>query len=189
MLIVRVGGKPLRRLNTTEIGNHAAAEIERTLTVIDHHLRAVGILERSQSLLRGEGLHERSNLSLGDFETGLDGLQLLGLNERLVALDVDNHIVVLADALVSLLHTVGAALVVDTRHDGLAAKRLHSIVDALVVGSHNSIIQLSFHLSIDSLNDCLSTQQGQRLGRETGGGIASRDNADKSHLSVYFFAL
>lgn len=189
VLVEGVSGKPFRGFDTTKVGNHASTEIEGAVIVIHDHLRTIGIAQCLKAVLCSERFHEGGDLCGGVLETGLDGLQLLWLNEWLITLYVHDDVEGTTDAFVSLLHTVGAAFVVHTRHHSLSAECQDGVVDALVIGSHDGFVQLAFHLTINPFNDCLAAEHSQRLGRETRGSVTGWNNSYESHVSNLFLVL
>ena len=96
-----------------------------------------------------------------------DGFQLALCYERLIALHVDNDIPVAAYFLDGFLNTVGTALVVGAGHHCLAAKSLHGIEDALVVGSHVGFLQDGCYFLINVLDYWFATKHGEWLAWET----------------------
>lgn len=99
-----------------------------------------------------------------------------GLDEGFVALDIDDDVGRSADQVEGLADAVGAALVVGSRHDGLAAKRGDGIVDALVVGGDIDAVEDRSYLLIDALDDGVAAQDGERLAREARRGEARGDD-------------
>ena len=97
-------------------------------------------------------------------EALLYGEKLGGVDERFVALYVDDDVELFSDAFVGFAYAVGAAAMVDARHDGLSSECFDGISDAFVVGCYDGFVQYTVHGAIDVLDDCASTQHGQRFG-------------------------
>ena len=118
-------------------------------------------------------------------ETAAHRFNLRLMDERLIALDVDDNVKRFADFGVSLLYAVGAALVVGRGHDGLASERLHRLIDALVVGGYINILQHLAHLLVHSLYHCFSTQHRQWLSRKACGCVAGGNDSYKIQHSHF----
>ena len=168
-----VGRQPLAPILAPDEGDGRPGEVEGEAVVVEDDLGGVGIIYRIDGLealaeggdLRGwvvEGLHHRT--------------QLRGLDEGFVALNIDDDVGRSADQVEGLADAVGAALVVGSRHDGLAAKRGDGIVDALVVGGDIHAVEDRSYLLIDALDDGLAAQDGERLAREARRGEARGDD-------------
>ena len=89
------------------------------------------------------------------------------MDERLVALHVDNGIVhpsfARADLVIGFAAAVRAAAMVGGGHFDPAAELQNRIADALVVGGDHGIVQHPDDLLIDAPDDRLAAQQGQRF--------------------------
>ena len=122
-------------------------------------------------------------------EAILHGLNLPGVDERLVALHIDNYIIFhtqgLDDLVVGFLDTIGAALVIGRRHDDTSIERGHSVVDTVIVGGNNCHIDMGSHLLIDTLNDRFASEQSEWLAGETGAGISRRNNSNGFHSYLW----
>ena len=103
------------------------------------------------------------------------------MDERLVALHVDNYVSVSADYLHGFLNAVGAALVVGGGHDSLAAESLHRLADAFVVGGDIYFVNHFRHLFIYSFNYRLASKNGKRFAGETRRCVSCRYNSYKFH--------
>ena len=68
-----------------------------------------------------------------------------------------------------------------TRHDGLTAEALDTVIDTLVVGGHIHLTEHAADLLVNSLDDSLSAENCQRLAREASRRITGRDNRHKLH--------
>ena len=181
MLVEGVLLEPLLTGHISQVGNHRTREIERLRLTIEHHLGRVGILQRGETILHLEGLHKRGDVGCGVVEAVLQGLKLCRLNEGLVTLHIDHHIILHTLLAVGLPATVRAAAVLRGGHLHLAAKGLYSFVDALVVRSNHGVVQDANDLLIDALNHRFAPQHSQRLARKTGGGVARRNDGYKFH--------
>ena len=63
-------------------------------------------------------------------------VDLLGMNKRLVTLDIDNHVIPFAYFLISFVATVRTAAMLIGGHDDLAAEGFNRILYADIVGSY-----------------------------------------------------
>ena len=177
--------QPLFALFTSYIWYDAATEIEGVAVNVGHYLGRVGILCRLDAL---KALAKCGNLRVGVVEERLHRLQLAALNEGFVALHIDDDVGIGANFLGSLLYAVGATLMVGAGHHHASAKRLHSLLDAFVVGSHVSLVEHVGHLFIYSLNNGFSSQHSKGFARKARRSIARRNNAYKLHTIVVFLA-
>ena len=69
-------------------------------------------------------------------EAGFDRLDLLGMDKRLVTLDIDNHIIPFAYFLISLVATIRTATMLIGGHDDLATEGFNRILYPDIVGSY-----------------------------------------------------
>ena len=103
------------------------------------------------------------------------------MNERLVALDVDDatHGGGTAKLLEGFPQAVGAAGVVGAGEDRLAAKILDVTQDSVVVGGHHHPRQVGLSgLGHHPLNHALPAQVNQWFARQSGRSETSRNEAD-----------
>ena len=114
-------------------------------------------------------------------EAVAEGVELLGLDEGFIALDVDDDIVGCGLFGVGFVYSVGAALVGCAGHDGFAAEGLDGGEDALVVGGDDDIVEDVFNLAVYALDDGLASEEGEGLGGETCGGVTGWDDAYVFH--------
>ena len=166
--------QPVRLLETSDIGNDAAGEVEGESLQVCHYLGAVGVFYRFHAF---EGFAESGYLCLLVIETMAEGLYLPGGDEGLVALHVDHHVYFAACLLQCLGYAVGSALVVGPGHHGLSAKALHGQGYAIVVRGHVGAAQSFHHPAVNMLYHGLARQCGEGLAGESGGGVAGGDDA------------
>ena len=170
-----------------DVGDDGTAEIERFHPFVEDDFGRVGVEERLLEVaVRVEGLGERGDLCRGVVEASLQGLDLFGMDEGLVALDIDDDIEALAHFLVGLLATIGPAPVLVGGEDRLAAKGLDGFQDACVVGRDAYGVERAADLLVHSLDHGFAQKIGQRLARKAGRGVAGRDDSDKFHVCACF---
>ena len=186
MLVISMSSQPILLVGITLIRNNGTAEIKCIHVLVHHHLRRIDIFQSCESVFWGKWFHQCSNLSGFILETCLDSLQLGRLDKRLIALDVDNHIIPLAYFSKGFVTTVSTTLVVYRGHHYLTTESLYGCFDTFVIGSHIRLIEHTRYLFIHSLNHWLSTQHGQWFSRETGRRISCWNNSNKFH-SMFLF--
>ena len=174
--------QPLRFILVALVRNDGTAEVKSLHPVVDHHFGRVDIFQGRPTVGRRERFHQSGDFRLRIFKTSLYGLQLLRLNERFVALDVDDHVVWFALQYVSLIAAVRAALVVRTGHDGLAAESFYRLENPFVIGGHEHVVHHAGYLLVHPLDDRLAAQHGQRLARKSCGSISCRNNPYVIHF-------
>ena len=173
--------QPLLLRHAPQIGDHRTREIERPRPGAERHLRGVGIFQRRQSVRLGEGLHERGDLRGGIVEATAQRLDLLGADERFVALHVDHAVESAPQALERFAATVRAAAVVGRSHHGTPAERGHRLGDPLVVRGYRHIVQHAGRLFVDPTDHELAAQHRQRLAREARRSVPSRYDRYEFH--------
>ena len=138
----------------------ASGEIHGKTKVVNYNLWTVWVGYRIHAC---KGFAKGCYLGSLIIEAVADGIELTFSNKWFVTLYVDDDIPVAANFLNSFLNAVGAALVVRTCHDRLAAKSYYGIIDAGVVGCYISFLQSSGNFFINMLDDRLVAQHSQRL--------------------------
>ena len=111
----RVTGEPLFLRDTSQVRDHRATEVKRLSALPHNDLGRIGIEQRFESVLGMEWLDECGYFSGSIHEAILDGLNLPGVDERLIALHIDDNIIFHTqglDLIVGFLDTIGAALVI-----------------------------------------------------------------------------
>ena len=176
MLVVWRASEPLVALDTPAIRNGGAAKVKGRPAIRTNDFNLVGVEEVVEAF---NGLGEGSNLDLRVGEAVHKGLHLRRENEWLVALDVNHDIEVpakgLANASLGLVTTIGAATVSGGRHDGMTAKTLNSLTDALVVRGNVNVRRDGRGFLVNMLNHGLAIDEGEGLAGETGGGVTGGD--------------
>ena len=176
--------EPLLARHAAQVGNHRPREIERPRMRVEHHLRRIGILQRSESVFGREGPDERGDVGPGVVEAAHQGLELRGTDEGLVALHVHHRVERPADQVVSLPAAVRAAPMVGGGHHHPPAEGEHRLADALVVRGHRHVVQHPCYLFVNPPDDGFAAQQGQRLPGKARRGVARRDDCDEFHGSI-----
>ena len=185
MLVIGVHSQPVFPIAFTDEGDDGPAEVDGSHAVIDHHLGRIDVFQCLESLFGCEGFDECCDLCLRVIETFLDGIELLGLYERFIALNVDDDVVCSAYSLVSLLATVSTAFEVCACHHHLSSELFYSLKDAFVVCGHIDFVHALAHLFIHSLYHRLASQESKWFGRKACRCISCWNNTNESHLKLF----
>ena len=111
------------------------------MLLVEDDLGRIGIEERALEItICPKGFHQRGDLRGGIGEAAFQGLDLLWMDEGLVALDVDHDIITSPTTLIGLIATIRATAMAIGGHHYLTAKLLHGLLDACVVGSYTDRI-------------------------------------------------
>jgi hypothetical protein len=165
------------RERLARVRDRRAAEVERVAGVVAHHLDRVRVEELGGVVDRDARGRDRRRGALG--ERMREAADEIGRDQRLVALDVDDQLVVgQGERLGRLREAVGARGMVGAGHDGIAAVRARRGGDALVVGRdpHRGRAALPRALG-DAHHHRLAGDVGERLARQPARRVA-RGNED-----------
>mmetsp|Transcript_18200 Transcript_18200/g.46626 ORF Transcript_18200/g.46626 Transcript_18200/m.46626 type:complete len:337 (-) Transcript_18200:264-1274(-) len=187
--VVRVGVV----LGLLVVRDHGARKVQRVAVHVKYRLHVVDSRHIRLIILvcwAGERAHH--GVAAGDGFDDSGDVDLL--NEGLVALDVDDNVVLLALGLHRLQHLQAALRAVVTfgvGHDDVAPKGDDGIEDALVICGHHKLVQL---VALERVRICvpdhrLVADQRQGLAREAGGAIARRHHTKDAGLATELLGL
>ena len=183
MLVECLVGEPFGVVAASDVRNDGATEIHRFVAAVENDFWRVGVEERRlEVVVCAERLDQRGNLGAHLVEARLQRLDLLGVDEWLIALDIDHDIVAIADEGICLEATVGSAPMLVGGHDDVAAKGEDSLFDSPVVGGDADLVERLGYTFVNSLYHRFACHVCQRLARETGGGVARWDDSYELHI-------
>ena len=119
MLEVRVGERPFLCLLSTDERNDRTAEIHGEMPIVENDFWRIGIAYHVDVALERDA--ERSNLSISIVKAMADLLDLALLDERFIALNIDDNVEITTDFLNGFLDSISATLMVWRSHDDVSA--------------------------------------------------------------------
>ena len=149
--------RPLFLFDASEERDDASGEVESAMVVADHHFGRVRIGERFKGSVGGER-HDECGDVRGSilFKRTSDGFELRCLNERFVALHVDDDICLTAAEFVGFPTAVRTASVGCGGHDGFSAELFNGTENAVIVSGDIDFLKLFRNTFINPLNDGLA---------------------------------
>lgn len=146
--------------------NGGAGEVEGVPAIVGDNLDHIGI---AKFIGVGKGAAERAHLDGRVGQERRNGsIDGVGLDQRLIALQVDDGTAGVGSH--HLRDSIGAAHVVDARHDRGAAETAHGARDALVVGGHDYGVHQTRRgrAAIHVLDHRAAGDRGKNFSGETG---------------------
>lgn len=163
-------------LSVAHPGDGSTGEVERVVIKIEDGFDDVWI-HNVAGAPNGSG--HGGDLRGGFFEQGTDGnVDGGGINEGLVALDVDENVAGFVSG--HFGDSFGSSAMIGARHASLAPEGLDGIDNALVVGGNQNVMNGlgAFGALVDVLDHGLPGKRDEGLAGKAGGGVAGGNNSD-----------
>src|SRR3989454_4014883 len=164
-------------------GDWCAGEVQRVALEIEHHLHYIRVHDVGRN---SDGDGESGDLNRGVIQKNLDGgIHRGGVDQRLVALDVDDDLCVATrGAGGDFGHPLGARAMVASGHHRVAIKFLHGAQDSLVIGGHQHARNVlgATHTLPYVLNHWLLRQPHQRFAWKAAGSVARGNDGQHAQL-------
>jgi hypothetical protein len=156
--------------------NWRPGKVQGETIFVRHHLNPIGIPDGVGIV---EPRHKRDNFRTAAAHFRHGAIDDLGLDERLITLDIHNERVgIQIDRRLS--ETIRATLVVGTGHFHFTAETFHGSEDADIIRGDDDSAHGGGLLNtpIDVLYQCFSSNFDDGFARETGGAISGGDDRD-----------